>query len=117
MSLFIENIFEVASHEVKAPSDASNPKALVANVLEKKALIEKLQEKMNQRLDIINNLLASHTMIQSTQNTSTAPNIMKSNVKMVNLNFGNHLSLICRKLEIQLKLLQQQAQWKPTRLV
>jgi hypothetical protein len=57
-------------------------------VLEKKALIEKLQEKMNQRLEIINSLLANHAMIQFNQNNVGTPSIVKNNIKMINLNFG-----------------------------
>jgi hypothetical protein len=63
MSLFIENIFTVAKLESKPTMEFNNPESLVHNVIEKKMLIEKLQEKMTQRLDIINNMLANQGLI------------------------------------------------------
>lgn len=62
MSLFIENIFIIDKSEPRPSDELRDPASLVQTVLEKKMLIEQLQEKMAQRLDVINNMLASHAL-------------------------------------------------------
>ena len=60
VALLIENVFTVEAKEVINTSDSSELTEIVKNVIEKKNIIEKLQEKMSQRLGIINNLLTNH---------------------------------------------------------
>lgn len=60
VGLLIENIFTVETKEVINSSDSNELTEIVKNVIEKKNIIEKLQEKMSQRLGIINNLLTNH---------------------------------------------------------
>jgi hypothetical protein len=95
-SLFIENVFVVEKPEqnvIEEYSSHNDAVSLVRNVLEKKQLIEKLQEKMNQRLDILNNLLANHAMnLPTPPAASMTPIIVKNNIKMINPNFGDQVS-------------------------
>ena len=96
VSLFIENIFSVHSQDVKTSSDSNELSCIVKNVIEKKNIIEKLQEKMSQRLGIINNLLANHYTAHTVQvaqaekirEVQQSPNIVKNNIKLINLNLG-----------------------------
>lgn len=71
-SLFIENIFTVAKLESKSTMEFNDPESLVHNVIEKKVLIEKLREKMTQRLDIINSMLANQSLINNIKPTNRA---------------------------------------------
>ena len=82
VSLFIENIYSVDYMESKTTSDPDELTSIVKNVMEKKNLIEKLQEKMAERLGVINNLLANHViahvpMADEKTESSQAPNIVK----------------------------------------
>lgn len=88
ISLFIENIFTVDSAEVKSSGDESNLVGIVKNVLEKKVLIEKLQEKMSERLGIINNLLANHALIQGNTAANGVTSVIKNDIRLINPNFG-----------------------------
>ncbi len=61
--------------------------------MEKKNLIEKLQEKMTERLGVINDLLANHAVSNAPQpeeksGSQQAPSIVKNNIKLINLNLG-----------------------------
>lgn len=91
VSLFIENIFTVDIKESKRPTEDSSIASLVQNVLEKKTIIEKLQEKMTQRLDIINNLLANHAFLGN-GSSQTGANMIKNHINILGnskLNFYN----------------------------
>mmetsp|Transcript_1854 Transcript_1854/g.1784 ORF Transcript_1854/g.1784 Transcript_1854/m.1784 type:complete len:135 (+) Transcript_1854:871-1275(+) len=82
VSLFIENIFSVDYMETKTTSDPDELSNIVKNVMEKKNLIEKLQEKMSERLGVINNLLANHVIAhvplpEDKTERSQAPSIVK----------------------------------------
>ena len=95
ISLFIENIFTLNSKENKTNPDLSSPEGLVKNVIEKKLLIEKLQEKMSQRLEIFNQLLANHAIRQSAMNiNNNTPNIIKNSIKLINPNLGKALIIV-----------------------
>lgn len=65
--------------------------SIVKNVIEKKVLIEKLQEKMNERLGIINNLLANHALIQGNPATNGVTSVIKNDIRLINPNFGKCL--------------------------
>lgn len=93
VSLFIENIYSIDHLETKATSDPDELASIVKNVIEKKNLIEKLQEKMSERLGVINNLLANHAVSNAPQaepkaETLQTPNIVKNSIKLINLNLG-----------------------------
>lgn len=89
VSLFIENVFAVYSKESKPIAERSDLGTTVEKVLEKKNMIEKLQEKMNQRLDIINNLLANHVNMNTNVSASTTPNIVKNNIRFTTVHLHN----------------------------
>lgn len=91
ISLFIENIFSVDFKKPDGSNDNNTPASLVKNVIAKKMLIERLQEKCHQRLDIINNLLASHIEAPHTEKDESTPGIVKNSIKMINPNFGKFL--------------------------
>ena len=93
VSLFIENILTIDKIESKPSCDFSDPNAMVHHVIEKKQLMEKLYEKMTQRIDALNNMLANHSLIQSVKpnqrvlsipaqssglNTITVPSVQES---------------------------------------
>ena len=94
-SLFIENIFTIESKESINNLDATTPSGLVKNVIEKKLLIEKLQDKMNQRLEILNQLLVNHAIRQNSHNINPPPlNIVKNNINLINPTFLRYLTFV-----------------------